>query len=238
MLGEYSGVYEANRALAFLRSMFNRAINDDLWTGGNPTQGIKLFKEESRDRYLDRDELRRFFKALDDDPDTKHRDYFKVALLTGGRRSNLFTMRWDELNLKTKLWRIPGHKFKNGQPQTIPLVDAAVEILKRRKTAPDADPEWVFPSRNGGPLQDPRKAWQRICKAADLADLRMHDLRRTLGSWQAATGASLPIIGKSLGHKDGSDATAVYARLNVDAVRESVETATAAMLDAANGKDK
>lgn len=66
----------------------------------------------------------------------------------------------------------------------------------------------------------------------DMTDLRIHDLRRTLGSWQAKTGASLPIIGRSLNHKS-QQATAIYARLDLDPVRDSVQTATAAMLDAA-----
>jgi integrase len=65
-----------------------------------------------------------------------------------------------------------------------------------------------------------------------LEDIRIHDLRRTMGSWQARTGASLAIIGKSLGHKS-HQATAVYARLDLDPVREAMETATAAMLKAA-----
>jgi hypothetical protein len=62
----------------------------------------------------------------------------------------------------------------------------------------------------------------------------MHDLRRTLGSWQAAGGASLLIIGKSLGHRSES-ATRIYARLATDPVRESVEKATVAMINAADG---
>lgn len=69
----------------------------------------------------------------------------------------------------------------------------------------------------------------------DLTDLRIHDLRRTLGSWQAKTGASMAIIGKSLNHKT-HQATAIYARLDLDPVRQSVETATQAMLEAAGIK--
>jgi integrase len=63
----------------------------------------------------------------------------------------------------------------------------------------------------------------------------LHDLRRTLGSWQAKTGASLAIIGKSLNHKS-QQATAIYARLDLDPVRASVNTATAAMMEAAGLK--
>ena len=65
----------------------------------------------------------------------------------------------------------------------------------------------------------------------DMTDLRIHDLRRTLGSWQAKTGASMAIIGKSLNHKT-HQATRIYARLELDPVRQSVNTATQAMLEA------
>lgn len=68
-----------------------------------------------------------------------------------------------------------------------------------------------------------------------MTDLRIHDLRRTLGSWQAKTGASLAIIGKSLNHKT-HQATTIYARLDLDPVRQSVETATQAMLEAGGVK--
>lgn len=83
------------------------------------------------------------------------------------------------------------------------------------------------------------KGYQAVAKEAgvdssdfDMTDLRLHDLRRTLGSWQAITGASLPIIGKSLNHKS-QQATAIYARLDLDPVRESVRRATEAMMRAA-----
>ena len=70
---------------------------------------------------------------------------------------------------------------------------------------------------------------------AGLSNLRIHDLRRTLGSWQAKQGASLAIIGKSLNHKNPST-TAIYARLDLDPVRDSVNSATSAMLVAAGLK--
>src|SRR5439155_25441087 len=68
-----------------------------------------------------------------------------------------------------------------------------------------------------------------------IAGVRIHDLRRTLGSWQARTGASLSIIGKSLSHKS-VQTTAIYSRLDIDPVRASVERATSAMLVAAGVK--
>lgn len=82
---------------------------------------------------------------------------------------------------------------------------------------------------------EPKKAWATLLKHANIENLRIHDLRRTLGSWQARTGASLTIIGKSLNHKT-QQATAIYVRLDLDPVRQSVNTATSAMMEAAGMK--
>jgi site-specific recombinase XerD len=60
-------------------------------------------------------------------------------------------------------------------------------------------------------------------------DILLHDMRRTFGSYQAITGSSLQVIGKSLGHKS-IQATQIYARLNLDRVRASIEKAASAML--------
>lgn len=65
-------------------------------------------------------------------------------------------------------------------------------------------------------------------KHYDMRDLRIHDLRRTLGSWLASSDTSLPIIGRVLNHKP-PEATKVYARLIVAPVRNAMEEATAAM---------
>ena len=139
-------------------------------------------------------------------------------------------MRWGDLDLGEAVWTVPASDSKNKQPITLPLVSRAVEILNDRQNGS----EYVFPSRGKtGHLVEPKKAWEEIRTAAGLPGLRMHDLRRTLGSWQASAGVSLGIIGKSLGHAHGSRATNVYARLDLEPVRTAVTAATSAMLEAA-----
>ena len=136
-------------------------------------------------------------------------------------------MRWQDINFNQATWRIP--ETKNGSSHLVPLSPEAIHILKKRFTLKEND--WAFPSATSksGHLEEPKSAWKRILKRAELQDLRLHDLRRTLGSWQAATGANSYVIGKSLGHKT-QQATAIYARLNIDPVRESMEKATSAMM--------
>jgi integrase len=233
-VGRNSGEYMANRVLQLLRGVFNKAIEWG-WNGENPASRIKAFKEHKRERFLQPDELPAFFRAVAQEPNETIRDYVLLSLLTGARRSNVQAMRWSEINWAATTWRIPETKSKSGEAITVALPRQAIEILERRRQESEGG-EWVFPGRGvTGHLVEPKAAWAGILKHAGIEDLRLHDLRRTLGSWQAATGASLPVIGKSLGHKSLA-ATQVYARLNLDPVRASVNKATDAMLDAANGE--
>jgi len=226
-IGQDTGIYVANRVLALLHTLFNKAIEWG-WEGSNPAHGVKKFKERSRERFLEADELPRFFQALAEEPNKTARDYFLVSLLTGARRDNALSMRWDQINIERETWAIPD--TKSGDPHTLPLIPGVLSILKVRK-AESVSP-WVFPGKGRtGHLVEPKKAWGRILERAGIDDLRIHDLRRSLGSWQAATGANLSIIGKTLAHKNVST-TAIYARLGLDPVKESMKKATDAMFEA------
>ena len=126
-------------------------------------------------------------------------------------------------------WRI--EETKNHTPQTVTLSPEAIEVLQSR--LPSRATKFVFPGiGETGHLAEPKNGWQRVLARAGLANLRIHDLRRTLGSWQAKQGASMAIIGKSLNHKN-QNTTAIYARLDTDPVRDSVNAATSAMMTAA-----
>jgi len=223
-LGKENGLYQANRVLERIRAIFNKAIEWG-WEGTNPSLGIKKFREKARDRFLQADELTRFHTALAQEPNETARDYILMSMLTGARKSNVLAMRWDEINWQRAEWRIA--ETKNGEPVIVPLLPAAIDILQRRRNG--TNKPWVFPSaRTSGHFADPKKAWQRLVKAAKIDDLRIHDIRRTLGSYQAITGASLTVIGKSLGHKS-QQATAIYSRLDLDPVRQSLMRATEVM---------
>ncbi|MBA3342658.1 MAG: site-specific integrase [Gemmatimonadaceae bacterium] len=225
-IGGDNGKYSANRTLALISSMFNKARGWG-WEGRNPATGVRKFKEVKRERFLYGDELPAFFSALKSEGDIGARDAILIMLLSGARKMNVLAMRWEDVNLTRALWTIP--LTKSGDSQRVPLVPLAVELLGRRQSLADGSP-YVFPGRHGtGHRVEIKAAWDRVRTAANLADVRLHDLRRTLGSWQAAAGVSLPIIGKSLGHKD-QNTTMIYARLDLDPVRAAVTTATDALL--------
>ncbi len=231
------GKYQANRLLAAVSACYGH-VAPGL---DNPAKGVKRFKERSRDRFLDAEELHRFFRALDAEPAEHWRDFFLLTLLTGARKANVLSMAWADVNLARGVWRIPADEAKGDEPLVCVLADPAVAILRRRAAAANGD-RWVFPSAASasGHRAEPKKAWAALCSRGGFVDgdgkatLRIHDLRRTLGSWQAIGGSSLNVIGRSLGHRNQAT-TAIYARLTDNVVRASVETATAAILAAGNG---
>ncbi len=283
---ETNGLYQANRMLERIRSMYNKAIEWG-WDGVNPTKGIKKFKEKSRDRYITPAEIPLFMNALAIEKNETARDYFYIALYTGARKTNTLMMRWEQIDWHNKTWRIPD--TKNGEPLILPLTTQAEEILDKRLKSSHGNP-WVFSSDTSkdGYYSDPKKAWNRVRQRATLElwkqnpviaklieetenklteadnygytvlklfntvqkeakergielptglmDIRLHDIRRTFGSYQAISGASLQIIGKSLGHKS-QQSTQIYSRLHNDPVKASMEKGTNAMLALA-GKRK
>lgn len=225
VIGAKSGPYAANRALALVRSVINQGIGAELLSvPANPAVGIERFPEEKRDRRLYLSDLPAFLQAVDAEPDSRVRDFFFLLLSTGVRKSNLQAMRWDQIDLAAGIWRIP--QTKNGTPQTVPLEPEEIAILRERRQ--EVPGPWVFPSATSktGYFSEPKDAWARIIKRANMPGLRMHDLRRTLGSLMVDTGASLPIVGKALNHLS-PQATAVYARLALDPVREAKARALA-----------
>ena len=237
-LAKKNGNVTANRAVQLLRRLFNFARLQPNPAGG---RAVSFFPERSRERFLLPDELPRFFKSLNEEPNQTLQDFFYACLWTGQRRGNVASMRWDEVDIKGAIWVIPGAKTKNHQPQRVHLVAPMLDILKRRQESAEAANKrgdaryalgYVFPAYRHEAkvphLTEPKLAWERLLKRAGLKDLRIHDLRRSFGSWAAMTGASSLVIGKALGHLDPSS-TAIYSRMNLDPVRVAVDAATKAM---------
>ncbi|WP_151448955.1 tyrosine-type recombinase/integrase [Lacisediminimonas profundi] len=230
-LKEKIGGRTANKAFVLLRSLYNWVIAHGFYPGVNPCSNVEKFKENSRERFLTSEELPRFMAALNKSEHQDFKDFVFLALFTGARRENVLGMRWGDVDVGSGMWTIPGAQSKNDMPLTIPLTSATKALLAIRKE--QAAGPYVFPAvSKSGHMSAPNKHWKKLLMEAELPGLRIHDLRRSLGSWAAMTGASLAIIGRALGHKS-TDATAVYARLQHDPVMEAMERATAAMLEKA-----
>ena len=227
-VGNERGPYAGNKVLEMLGHMYRQGNQADpvAVPCEDPTKGIKRFPREERERFLDADELPKFIAAVEMLQRSEARDFMMLALWTGGRRANVLSMRWDEISLKTGVWTIPKEKSKNKKQMSIALSAPAIAILKRRKQ--NSTSEWVLPGVGPtGHYNDPKGAIRTIRKISGLHDLRIHDLRRTLGSWMAIN-SPLNTVGKQLGHSSPK-ATAIYARLANKTLKNAVNDATSAM---------
>ena len=199
-VGKIRSSSTANQIVDLLSALYNKAREWGEFSAPSPTDGTKFFEEVERDRFLQSGEMPRFWKELDEEPAEDFRDYVMLSILTGARSGNVRAMRWSDIDLHAGEWRVPDTESKNRLPLRIVLVPEAIEVLERRREGSLVP--WVFPANSAsGHMTSARKRWAALLKRAEIADLRFHDLRRSLGSWQARTGVSLLIIGKSLGHK-------------------------------------
>ena len=150
--------------------------------------------------------------------------------MTGARRGNVLSMQWKDISLELQVWTI--ERTKNGEPHSLPLNHETILVLQNRfKNNKKIKSKWVFP-RNDNPkkhITDPHRAWVRLKQRSGINDIRIHDLRRSLGSWQAMNGVTTTTIKNTLGHKS-TIYTKIYERMNIDPVKRAVDKATGAML--------
>lgn len=212
--------YQANRSLAVLSKMMNLA---EAWglraDGSNPCRHVKKYREDKRERYLTREELQRLGAVLTDPQTHKAESPFVRAaigllILTGARLKEILTLRWDYVDLENRALRLPD--LKTGA-KLIYLNDAATDLL-RRIPHMQGNPYVLIGKKAGAPIINLQKPWRRIRAAADLDEVRIHDLRHSFASVAASAGMSLPVIGKLLGHTQPVT-TARYAHLAADPVR-------------------
>ncbi len=223
----------ANRALAVFSGALSVAQDWGYMSGDNPAKSVKRFKESARDRFIQSDEMPRFWQALLDEPNRDFADAFMMSLLTGMRRSDVLAMRWEQISMERGEWRIPDPK--NGEPLTVPLIVEVVGLLKERRQPEPG--EWVFPGEGKtGHLVEPKTAWKRILERAGIENLRLHDLRRTLGSSMAAAGVNTITTARTMGHKTLSMALR-YQQLGTDPRRAAIEAGAGAILANAGARE-
>lgn len=233
-IGATNGERGANRALQMVQRLCRWARLPVPFD----RRDIDWFPEHERERYLQPGEVARLFAAVEDEPDKRIANIVLLCIHTGARRDNVAGMKWGDINLTDNVWTIPASESKNKRPMLVPLTQGALDVIA--KVSKVKGSPYLFPAvkDTGKPIHGKSiwQPWDALRKRAGLADVRMHDLRRTLGSWMAQAGASEFTIAKTLGHAD-TDATKIYARLNDATVRAAMESASAALLKAGKQKE-
>ena len=221
----------ANHVLDLLRRILNHAVAcGHLQT--NPTRGVKPNPRRKLTRFLSHEEVRRLHHALDhcaarQPTCTPQADIIRLLLLTGCRKSEIVTLRWQDVDGDT----LNLADAKTG-PRQVFLNAPARTILGRQPRAGNAH---VFPSpsRPGRPLSGDLKLWRSVRREAGIEDVRLHDLRHTFASHAVLRGIPLPVVSRLLGHKRPS-MTLRYAHVGdreTEAAAERIGAAIARALD-------
>ncbi|WP_439577672.1 tyrosine-type recombinase/integrase [Elioraea sp.] len=216
--------YQGNRALAALAALITWATGQGyrMAAAGNPCAGIARFQEEKRERFLNEAELASVGEAIAaaeaEGMNAAHAAALRLLILTGARRDEIRTLRWEHVDTERAMLRLP--RSKTGK-KVVHLPPPALLLLAAQKRI-DGNP-FVFPgTKRGEPVSELNRAWYAVRDRAGLAGVRLHDLRHTHASLGAAAGLSLPVIGKLLGHTQPST-TARYAHLADDPVKRAAE---------------
>lgn len=193
---------------------------------------IKVHNLKTED--LSPEQLSSLLAAINEDHDIQAANFMRMALFTGMRRGELFKLRWDDVDFERGFLHIRGPK--GGKDQTIPLNQAAREVLEDHPRQDNSS--FVFPGRGGRQRTDFKRPINRIRQRASLPpDFRpLHGLRHTYASMLASSGqVDLYTLQKLLTHKSAG-MTQRYAHLRDDALRRASDLAGDMMSQAANGK--
>lgn len=199
--------------------------------GSNPCRRIERFKENKRSRFLHVDELARLGTTLRlaetvglpwqvgpekptskhlAKPDNRRTRYARVTtaaiellLFTGCRLSEILGLKWSDVDLKAGV--ITMRITKAGEPQrTLITAQARLVLLDLQRIKGTG--QWVLPStvdpKTGLTKSALEQAWQRIRVAAGIPDVRLHDLRHTVGTYAGQSGANAFMIRDMLRHAD------------------------------------
>lgn len=238
-----AGPYAANRALQALRAAFYwRLWREDDSPGDRPSQrdtrnpcaGIELFPEQRRQVRLEMDQLPALEQAIDAETENEYlRALFRFVLAVGCRKAEALSLQWADV-VEGESRAVTFRETKGGGDRTVPLSKYAAALLDSL-TRIKGNPYVFVGHRRGAPLQSVNKAWARIRARAGVKHVRIHDLRRSFGSWLGDAGFTSKQIGSVLGHR--TDITSrVYMALGDESKRAAVDAMHVLIKNAAQRK--
>jgi integrase len=208
-----------NRALTAIKAVFNKAV---AWKfmPVNPITEVKRMKVEGRGvvRYLHKPERKRLDKVLA--TKTGHLPVIvKLLLNTGARPNEMFTLKWENVNLSGKQITIQAAYTKTSTTRHIPLNSIAMATLKEWHE--ESKGVYVFPSGDAH-ITTVQNDWSNLLDDANIEGFRLYDCRHDFASRLVMSGVSIYEVAELLGHSS-VDMTRVYAHLAPEHLQAAVE---------------
>lgn len=234
-----SGPITANRCIQRLHHFFDWAAERDehlfLPEWKNPTNKVKVHKENPRDHHLSVDQMRVLFTALDAHANPHFRAFIGLMLFTAARKNEVLHLRWQDVDLVQRQAHVA--RTKNGKPLAMPLPEPAVRLLESLPRTPGN--EHVFPAviKRGAPMSTPHDAYKALLKRLDLpVETTFHDLRRSVGCSLAVAGYSESMIAGLL-NNTSTMAAKHYIHLAGETKRKIADAHAAVLLPAPQQTD-
>ncbi len=220
----------SNRHLTVLIRMLNLAVQWQ-FLEKNPCQGLKKYREPGgKERFLNKDELKRFLTALKEVDQSVSAYAIRFLLFTGLRLSEATHLLWENVNLDTGTVFLPN--TKSGKSRSVVLNELAKGVVVEMSENKTND--YVFPGTGPkGHLITPRKVFETAKARAGIEKLRLHDLRHTFASICISSGQNLYELQKLLGHSS-SNMTQRYAHLGDKQLRAATESVASQINNAIN----
>jgi len=215
----------ANHHVKLLKRLYNLAISWDLTTS-NPASKIRLYTEDNQiENLLDDTQLKRLVSVLKTEKPRMVCQLLMFLLCTGCRFSEAALSTYDQFDLKNRLWKIPSKLSKSKKVRTVPLNDAALNVISELETKGTS--EYLFiNTKTKKPYTTIAKSWAKIKLKANLPkELRGHDLRHNFASLLVNAGESLYVVQQILGHSTPV-VTQRYAHLNVNSLQKASNVAS------------
>jgi integrase len=182
-----SGATTTNRVRSTLSACFSWAMREGLALS-NPVVNTNKREEQTRDRVLSNDELRRIWNAAGDGP---YGTVVKLLILTGQRRGEIAQLRWSEIDAGAIT--LSGERTKNKRPHVVPLGPTARALLAEQPRTGDAVFKFATWSTHKR-LLDQRSG---------VSGWTIHDIRRSAATGMADIGIPPHIIEQILNHQSG-----------------------------------
>ena len=203
--------YIANRVRAALSRFFKWAVSEAMIPSReNPVAGTEPRRGEvQRERVLTDEETGKVWLAANGFP---YGAIVRLLLATGQRRNEVGGMRWSEVDLESRTWRLPKERTKGNRDHLVPLSDLALEALK---TCPRTEGrDCIFATRRETAFSGWSKAKHQLDAQCGVQDWRLHDLRRTVATGMQAAGVLPHVVAAILNHSTAGlfGVTAIYLR--------------------------
>ena len=147
-----------------------------------------------------------------------------LSINTGLRRSEVFNLSRQHVNLANRTLTVVGTHSKNGNTRHVPLNDEALKVLTRLESEKKST-RLVFPGKDGKPFDNVQTAWSKLLQDAGIHNFRWHDMRHHFASMLVMKDVNLYKVMKLLGHSD-IKTTLRYAHLSDEGLADAVNTLT------------